>query len=189
MPPQQLLGCVAGRLSSDTSTAPGDVYHGPRCSLARLGPVALEYRSCHWPGGSARLPECVRPWGPRPLRPVPLPPSVRVRVQCAGPLGACSPLRTPFVFRACRLLPRGCHSPVRALWVVCVCWWWFYPPSSPLFFCVLYFVFFLNGKGGSCTLQAQVLATNAAVQWCCILRCASPVHCVGSRPRGAARVF
>ena len=29
---------------------------GPRCSLARLGPVALEYRSCHWPGGSAGSP-------------------------------------------------------------------------------------------------------------------------------------
>ena len=33
--------------------APGDVCHGPRCSLVGLGPLALEYRSCHWPGGSA----------------------------------------------------------------------------------------------------------------------------------------
>ena len=40
----------------------------PRCSLARLGPLGLEYRSCHWPGGSAGLPQCVRPWGCRPLR-------------------------------------------------------------------------------------------------------------------------
>ena len=43
--------------------ASGDVCHGPRCSLAGLGPVALEYRSCHWPGGSAGSPQCGRPMG------------------------------------------------------------------------------------------------------------------------------
>ena len=43
--------------------APGDICHGPRCSLAGLGLVALEYRSCHWPGGSAGSPQCVRPMG------------------------------------------------------------------------------------------------------------------------------
>ena len=42
-----LLDCVPARLSPVASMAPGDVCHGPRCSLARLRPVALEYSSCH----------------------------------------------------------------------------------------------------------------------------------------------
>ena len=40
-----------------------DVCHGPRCSLAGLGPVALDYRSCHWLSGSAGSPQHVRPMG------------------------------------------------------------------------------------------------------------------------------
>ena len=106
-----LLGCVPARLSSVASMAPGDVCHGPRCSLAGLGPVAMEYRSCHWPGGSAGSPQCVPPWGCRQLRPVPLLPSVHVSVRYPGPLGAC--------------------SPVCALCAVCVCCWWLRPSSSP----------------------------------------------------------
>ena len=54
-----LLGCVPARLSSVASMAPGDVCHGPGCSLAGLGPVALEYPSCHAPGWLAGLPGCV----------------------------------------------------------------------------------------------------------------------------------
>ena len=88
--------------------APGDVCHGPRCSLAGLGPVALEYRSCHWPGGSAGSPQCVRPMGcwffpdPRPpyvcavswaawllFSGVPAPFAV-LRLRCPGPLNSCS---------------------------------------------------------------------------------------------------
>ena len=88
-----LLGCVPAPLSSVASMAPGDFCHGHRCSLAGLGPVALDYRSCHWPGGLAGLPQCVRPWGCRQLRPVPLLPSVHVCVRCPGPLAACSPVR------------------------------------------------------------------------------------------------
>ena len=60
-----LLDCVPARLSPVAFLAPGDVCHGPRCSLAGLGPVAMDYRSCHRPGGSARLPQCVRPMGCR----------------------------------------------------------------------------------------------------------------------------
>ena len=90
--------------------APGDVCHGPRCSLAGLGPVALEYRSCHWPGGSAVSPQCVRPMGCW-FFPVPRPPYVCavswaawllftgvsarfvvLRLRCPGPLGSCSPV-------------------------------------------------------------------------------------------------
>ena len=91
--------------------APGDVCHGPRCSLAGLGPVALEYRSCHWPGGSAGSPQCVRPMECR-VSPVPRLPYVCavswaawllftgvptrfavLRVRCPGPLGSRSPVR------------------------------------------------------------------------------------------------
>ena len=90
--------------------APGDVCHGPRCSLAGLGPVALEYRSCHWPGGSAGSPQCVRPMGCW-FFPVPWPPYMCavswaawllftgvparfavLRLRCPGPLGSCSPV-------------------------------------------------------------------------------------------------
>ena len=90
--------------------APGDVCHRPRCSLARLGPAALEYRSCHWPSGSAGSPQCVRPMGCW-FFPVPRPPYVCAvswaswllftgvparcvvsRVRCPGPPGSCSPV-------------------------------------------------------------------------------------------------
>ena len=82
--------------------APGDVCHGPRCSLAGLGPAALEYRSCHWPGGSAGSPQCVRPMGCwffpvcavswatwLPFTGVPAR-CVVLRVRCPGPPGSCS---------------------------------------------------------------------------------------------------
>ena len=90
--------------------APGDVCYGPQCSLAGLGPVALEYRSCHWPGGSAGSLHCVRPMGCW-FFPVPWPPYVCavswaawllftgvptrfvvLRLRCPGPLGSCSPV-------------------------------------------------------------------------------------------------
>ena len=90
--------------------APGDVCHGPRCCLAGLGPAALEYRSCHWPGGSAGSPQCVRPMGCW-FFPVPRPPYVCAvswasrllftgvparcvlsGVRCPGPPGSCSPV-------------------------------------------------------------------------------------------------
>ena len=91
--------------------APGDVCHGPRSSLAGLRPVALEYRSCPWPGGSAGSPRCVQPMGCW-FFSVPRPPymcavsgaswllftGVLARfvvscLRCPGPLGSCSPVR------------------------------------------------------------------------------------------------
>ena len=125
-----VLGCVPARRSSVASMAAGDVCHGPRCSLAVLGPVAVEYRSCHWPGGSAGSPQCVGPSGCRPLRPVHLLPSVHVRVRCPGSFGACSPV---------------CAPPA-----VCVCCWWLQSSSCTtliffffLFFLLCNFLFFL----------------------------------------------
>ena len=70
--------------------APADVCHDPRCSLAGLGPAALGYRPCHYPGGSARSPQCVRPKGCW-LFPVPRPPFLCTCLQCPGPPGSCSP--------------------------------------------------------------------------------------------------
>ena len=91
--------------------APGDVCHGYRSSLAGLGPVALEYRSCHWPVGSAGSSQCVQPMGCW-FFPVPRPPYVCavswaswllvtgvpawyvvLRLRCPGPLGSCSLVR------------------------------------------------------------------------------------------------
>ena len=106
-----LLDCAPARLSPVASMAPSDVSHGPGCSLAGLGSAALEYHSCHWLGGSAASPQCVRPmacW----LFPVPWPPYVcavswatwllftgaparciALRLRSCGPLGSCSPVR------------------------------------------------------------------------------------------------
>ena len=97
-------------------------FHGLQCSLAGLGKVALQYRSCHLPGRSAGSPQCVCPWGCRLLRTVPLLPSVHVRVRCPGPLGAC--------------------SPVRALCAACVCCWWLRPSSPPPVIFLFSFLFF-----------------------------------------------
>ena len=118
---------------------PGDVCHGPRCSLVGLGPVALEYRSCHWPGGSAGSPQCVRPMGCW-FFPVPRPPYVCavswttwllftgvpawfvvLRLRCPGPLGSCSPVCSLGVL-CCVCGVLGHLAPVHrcARWVCCV---------------------------------------------------------------------
>ena len=97
--------------------APGDVCHGPRCSLAGLGPVALEYRSCHWPGGSAGSPQCVRPMGCW-FFPVPRPPYVCAVSWAAWLLSTSVPAR----FAVLRLRfpgPLGFCSPVCSLGVLC----------------------------------------------------------------------
>ena len=97
--------------------APGDVCHGPRCSLAELGPDALEYRSCHWPGGSAGSPQCVRPmccW----FFPVPRPPYV-CAVSLAAWLLFTSVTARFAVLRLWCPRPLGCCSPVCSLRVLC----------------------------------------------------------------------
>ena len=97
--------------------APGDVYHGPRCSLAGLGPVALEYRSFHWPGGSAGSPQCVRPMGCW-FFPVPRPPYVCAVSWAAGLLFTGVPARFAVLRLRCPG-PLGCCSPVCSLGVLC----------------------------------------------------------------------
>ena len=71
--------------------APAHVCHSPRCSLAGLGTVALGYRPCCWPGGSAGSPQCVRPMGCW-FFPVARPPYVCMCVRCPWPLGSCAPV-------------------------------------------------------------------------------------------------
>ena len=152
-----LLGCMPARLSLVVAMAPADVWHGPRCSPAGLRPVALEYRSCHWLGWLGGSPQCVRPGGCGWLCPVPLLPSVRVRVRCPGPLCACSPVRTPCVFRARCPWPLGaCCRCARCVRHVCVVGGFigdpFFSHFCPCFFVLLFgalvllcllFVFFL----------------------------------------------
>ena len=134
------LGCLQARLSSVVAMAPGDVCHGPRCSPAGLGPVALEYSSCNWPGGSAGLPQCVGPFGCGLLRPVLLPPSACVRVRCPGPFGVCSLVRAPCVVRArCPwhlALDHRCARCVRHARVVCG---FVEVPSLPFVFLLVFF--------------------------------------------------
>ena len=134
-----LLDCVPARLSQVASMAPGDFCHGPRCSLAGLGPVALEYRSCPWSGESAGSPQCVQPMGCWFL-PVPRPPYVCavsratwllltgvpawfvvLCLRCPGPLGSCSPVR-PLAVVCCVCGVLGPLAPVHrcARWVCCV---------------------------------------------------------------------
>ena len=146
--------------------APGDVCHGPRCSLAGLGPVALEYRSCHWPGGSAGSPQCVRPMGYW-FFPVPRPPYVCaaswavgllftgvparfavVRLRCPGPAGSCSPVCSLGVL-CCMCGVLGHWAPVHrcACCVRCACaMGGCVPLLPPLIFVFLSVVFFFLKK-------------------------------------------
>ena len=101
-------------------------YHGSgRCfpwspmRPGRAQTAALEYRSCHWPGGPAGSPQCVRPWGCRPWCPVPLLPSMHVGVRRPGSRGAC--------------------SPVCSLCAVRVSCWFLCPSSSPPHFLFCFF--------------------------------------------------
>ena len=148
--------------------APGDVCHGPRCSLAGLGPVTLEYRSCHWPVGSARSPQCVRPMGYW-FFPVPRPPYVCavswaaglgftgvparfavVRLRCPGPAGSCSPVCSLGVL-CCMCSVLGHWAPVHrcACCVRCACAMAgcvsLPPPLIFVFFFTCFF-FFFGGK-------------------------------------------
>ena len=142
--------------------APGDVCHGPRCSLAGLGPVALEYRSCHWPGGLAGSPQCVRPMGYW-FFPVPRPPYVCavswaagllftgvparfvvVRLRCPGPAGSCLPVCSLGVL-CCMCCVLGHWAPVHrcACCVRCACaMGGCVPLPPPLIFVFFFLVFF-----------------------------------------------
>ena len=145
--------------------APGDVCHGLRCSLAGLGPVALEYRSCHWPGGSAGSSQCVRPMGYW-FFPVPRPPYVCavswaagllftgvparfavVRLRCPGPAGSCSPVCSLGVL-CCMCRPLGHWAPVHrcACCVRCACAMGGCVPLPPPLIFVFFFFFFTCGR-------------------------------------------
>ena len=140
---------------------------GPLGSRSPVCPLGVLLCVCGVLGHLSPVHRCARPWVP-----VPLLPSVHVRVRCPGPRGTCSPM---------------C-----ALCAVRVCRWWLCPFSSPpnvhffFFLCGASF-FFFSKKGGARTLQAQAGATGAAVQQCCVLWRVSLVLWWRPRPRGVAR--
>ena len=141
------VGYVPARLPSVVAMAPGDVCHGPRCSLAELGRTALGYRPYCGPSGPAGSPQCVRPVGCGLLLPVPYLPWACLSVRCPWPLGARSPVCVPDVSCVSCVRcpwPLGGGSQVRALCVLCVwCWWyrWGFPPF--LFLSYLFFPWLL----------------------------------------------
>ena len=173
----------------------GDVCHGPRCSLVGLGPVALEYRSCHWPAGSAGSPQCVRPMGCW-FFPVPRPPYVCavswatwllftgvpawfvvLRLRCPGPLGSCSPVCSLGVL-CCVCGVLGHLAPVHrcARWVCCVacavCWaTWLLFSGAPAR-CVALRVR-CPGPLGSCS---TVCSLRVLCRVCGVLGLVAPVH-------------
>ena len=90
---------------------------GPFGSRSLVCPLGVLFCVCSVLGLLAPVHRCARPWCP-----VPLLPSVHVRVRCPG--------------------PRGASSPVCALCAVRVCRWWLCPSSSPpilRFFCLFFF--------------------------------------------------
>ena len=140
----------------------GDVCHGPRCSLAGLGPVALEYRSCQgarWVGWVAPV---------RPTHWVLVLSCFSAALRVCSVLGRLAPvhwcaravccvasavswatwLLFTGVLARCVVLrvrcpgPLGFRSPVCALCAVRVCHGWLCPSSSPPNF----FIFFDEKK-------------------------------------------
>ena len=155
----------------------------------------MEYRSCHWPGGSAGSPQCVRPMGCW-FFPVPRPPyvcavswaswllftgvparCVVLRVWCPGPLDSCSPVRRLGVlFCVCGVL--GLLAPVhrcaRAVCcVACAVSWasWFLFSGAPAW-CVLLRVR-CPGPPGSCS---PVCPLGVLCCVCGVLGLLAPVH-------------
>ena len=187
--------------------APGDVCHGPRCSLAGLGPAALEYRSCHWPGGSAGSPQCVRPMGCW-FFPVPRPPyvcaaslaawllftgvparCVVLRVRCPGPPGFCSPV-CPLGVLCCVCGVLGLLAPVHrcarsVCCVACAVSW-----ASRLLFtgvparCVVLRVRCPRPPGSCSPCACSVCCVACAVSWASwLLFTGAPARCVVLRVR------
>ena len=165
--------------------APGDVCHGPRCSLAGLGPLPLEYRSCTWPVGSAGSPRCIQPMGCW-FFPVPRPPYVCA--VCPGPLGSCSPVCSRgLLCCVCGVLGHlaPVHPCARSVWcVACAVSWatWLLFTSAPAL-CVALRAH-CPGSLGSCSpvcllcllfCLCGVLGHFAPVHWC-----AGAVCCVVS---------
>ena len=195
--------------------APGDVCHGPRCSLAGLGSATLEYRSCHWPGGSAGSPRCVRPMGCW-FFPVPRPPYVCavswaslflftgvparcgvLRVRCPGPPDSCSPV-CPLGVLCCVCGVLGLPAPVHrcacsVCCVACAVSW-----ASRLLFtgaparCVVLRVR-CPGPPGSCSPVCPL----GVLCWVCgvlglpapVHRCARSVWCVACAVSWASRLL
>ena len=144
--------------------APCDVCNGPGCSLAGLGPVALEYRSYHLPDGSAGSPQCVRPmrcWFFR----VPRPPYVCAVSWATWLLFTGPPAR-------CVALHLRCHGPLGSSSLVC-------PLGDLLCLCVVL------GHLAPVHLCARVVCCVASAVSCAtlLLFTGAPPRCVVLRVR------
>ena len=162
--------------------APGDVCHGPRCSLVWLGPVALETAPATGPVGRLGRPSVSDPWGvdsfPSLSRPT--------CVQCPGPLGSCSPV-CPRGLLCCVCGVLGHLAPVHlcarsVCCVACAVFWatWLPFTGAPAG-CVVLCVR-CPGPLGSCS---PVCSLGVLCCVCCVLghlapvlRCARSVCCV-----------
>ena len=158
-----LMDGVPARLSPVVAMAPGDVYYVPRCSLAGVGPAALGYRPCCWPGGSAGSPQGARPMGCGLLIPVPRSTYVRTLLRCAGPLASCSPVWS-----------------LGVLWAVSWATWLLFTavPARCVLLCVR-----CPGPLGSCSpvclLGALCCVCGDLGHLAPVHRCACLVYCVG----------
>ena len=147
--------------------------------------MALEYRSCHWPGGSAGSPQCVRPMGYW-FFPVPRPPYVCavswaagllftgvpawlavVRLRCPGPAGSCSPVCSLGVLCClCGVLHHGAPVHRCACCVRCACaMGGCVPLPPPVIFVFFYLFFFFLGKTKEKTKKRKTGARVHCRHW------------------------
>ena len=164
-------------------------------TFAMVPDASVEYRPCHWPGGSAGSPQCVGPMGCS-VFPVPRPPYVcavslatwllftgvpawyvALRVGCPGPPGSCSPV-CPLggLCRVCGVLGHlaPVHRCARSVGcVVCAVSWatWLLFTGAPAWFVVL--CVRCPGPPGSCS---PVRPLGALLCVCRVLGHLAPVH-------------
>ena len=184
-----LHGFVPAQLSRVVAMAPSGVCHGPGCSPAALGPVALDYHSCYWTDGSAGSPSASEPGFVAPCPSAALGAFARAvswvfLVRCLWPLAACLPVRVLCVACACcRWLLWG-SPPLLIVFV-----FFFLRHAILLLFLLLLFVlclaclvlscfcfsfFFVtkskSGKERVNTTGTRIWATETAMQQCCLSR-------------------
>ena len=161
----------------------------------------MEYRSCHWPGGSAGSPQCVRPMGYW-FFPVPRPPYVCavsraagllftgvpgrfavLRLRCPGPACSCSPVWSLGVL-CCMCGALGHWASVHrcACCVRCACAMGGCVPLPPplifVFFLFFFGYFFGRGKKKREKQGCAYTAGTGMGSWCGGAIALCPLACV-----------